>query len=449
MAPSWVLLERVVKPTVFDEEESKGKGESTGAPVKYLPTRLRQEVPAGMRDVKLYPQVADPPIVSRFSMLISRKAIRVVGTVRAQCADKSLVLFYAGTGFPGSSSHGCHLIYDAIDGSLTAVHTFPFPVSGVIWVGTAAVLRHGGGGGGYGTTTAAYVLAELLRPFHGSLPDATLVMWLSNSPASTSGSSNKPPGQWVKEDFRLPIEVCTGTDPFTSDLVFSFGESCLCWTDLFMGILFCDLATLRAPRFRFIPLPKACSFDPVGKYGRPNMPEFRSMGRVNGVIKLIDMEGFTKEYQAVDEVKLTIWTLSADLSEWEKGPVCSVGDIWASEEFIAMGLPRLRPMCPVLSMVDEDVVCVVMSEVEIEESDVTNFDDEENKLKFKAQYVLDIDVRHKKVLSITQRHIESLADLIPNLIACEFTAYSELSKEMKTMVEGNEAEESTKRMKLK
>ncbi|KAB8091075.1 hypothetical protein EE612_016486 [Oryza sativa] len=446
MAPAWVLLDRVVKPAVFDEEESKGKGESTGAPVKYLPARLRQEVPAGMRDVKPYPEVADPPIISRFSMLISRKAIRVVKSVRVRCADKSLVLFYAGTGFPGFSSHGCHLIYDAIDGSLTAVHTFPFPVSGVVWVGRAAVLRHAGGGGGGGDgTTASYVIAELLRPFHGSLPDATLVMWLSNSPASTSGSN----GQWVKEDVRLPGEVCTGTDPFTTDLVFSFGESCLCWADLFMGILFCDLATLRAPRFRFIPLPKACSFDPVGKYGRPHMPEFRSMGRVNGVIKLIDMEGFTNEYLAVDEVKLTIWTLSDNLSEWEEGPVCSVGDIWASEEFVAMGLPRLRPMCPVLSMVDEDVVCVVMTEVEIEESDVTDFDDEGNKLKFKAQYVLDIDVRRKRVLCITQRHIESMGNLIPDRIACEFTAYSELSKDMQAMVEGNEGEESTKRMKVK
>uniref|UniRef100_A0A0E0CY02 DUF1618 domain-containing protein n=1 Tax=Oryza meridionalis TaxID=40149 RepID=A0A0E0CY02_9ORYZ len=179
------------------------------------------------------------------------------------------------------------------------------------------------------------------------------------------------------------------------------------------------------------------------------MPEFRSMGRVNGVIKLIDMEGFTNEYLAVDEVKLTIWTLSDNLSEWEEGPVCSVGDIWASDEFVAMGLPRLRPMCPVLSMVDEDVVCVVMTEVEIEESDVTDFDDEGNKLKFKAQYVLDIDVRRKRVLSITQRHIESMGDLIPDLIACEFTAYSELSKGMQAMVEGNEGEESTKRMKVK
>ncbi|XP_006649740.1 uncharacterized protein LOC102706732 [Oryza brachyantha] len=438
MAPAWVLLDRFVKPSAFEDKESEDEGESTGCPRKYILPRLRQEVPAGMRDVKPYPQVADPPCVSLFSMAMPWKAIRVVKRVYVQCADKNLVLFYAGAGDPGSCSHGCYLIYDAIDRSLTPVHTFPYHVPGIVMLGGAAVLRHTGGGDG------AYVLAELLRPFDGDLPDATLLMWLSRSPA-TPGD---PPGQWIKEDVRLPPEVCTGTEPFFSDLEFSSGESRLCWADLFNGILFCDLATLRTPRFRFIPLPKGCSFD-VGEYGRPRMDEFRTIGCVGGVIKFIDMEVYTKDGAPIDEVKLTTWTLAPDLSEWKKGPACSVGDIWASEKFIAMGMPRLRPMCPVLSMVDKDVVCVVMTDVEVEEKNVRNFDDAGRTLKIKAQYVLDIDVRRKQVLSITQRGIESMVDPVPYLIACEFSAYLELSKDRQTTVEGCESEESTKRMKLK
>ncbi|KAF0922334.1 hypothetical protein E2562_032578 [Oryza meyeriana var. granulata] len=151
-------------------------------------------------------------------MVMPWKAIRQVKAVIVQCANKSLVLFYAGADLPSSSSHGCYLIFDAIDRSLIVVHSFPFPMPGVIRVGGAAILHHSSEGDG------AYVLAELVTPFKGDLPDAALVMWLSHSPTTPSD----PPGQWIKEDVCLPTKVCTGTEPFASDLAFLLGESHLC-----------------------------------------------------------------------------------------------------------------------------------------------------------------------------------------------------------------------------
>ncbi|XP_006651215.1 uncharacterized protein LOC102719475 [Oryza brachyantha] len=421
MAPAWVLLDRFVDLSPFDgqEEESEDMGES---------------VPAGMRSVKADLQVADPPSVSSLSLLLPRKAMNEVRDAMLMCASKNLVVFYAGSYYPITSRPGCYLLYDAISNSLIPVPQLPSPNSvSSFGIGTSVVSLGGGG--------SAYVLAELLMIDGRKFPDAALFTWWSSAEATPRRYTT---AHWVKEEVSLPHEVCTSDYYFVSDMTFSFGESCLCWVDLLIGIVVCDLLPSQdQPRFRFIPLPEGCSLD-ISSRRRPIMTVFRSVSCADGAIKFLTMEGYDEGWHA-EEMKLTTWKLSPDLSEWKKGPVCGARDIWASEKYIAMGLSPISPMCPVLSVLDDDVVWVVMNDVDL----VEYFEGEHRTIKIKTQYFLSIDMRLKQVLSITQLHPQTSIHPVLNLVACEFGAHLDRSKDRQGMVERNDADENTKKMKLK
>lgn len=434
MAPAWVLLDRFVDmfPLDGDEESEDSGGE--------------ESIPAGMWSVKPNPQVADPPGISSFPLLISRKAMNQVRHAMVVCASKNLVVFLTGEYYPINYRPGCYLIYDAIHDSLTPVPHVPGPDSLLAIGSGTSVISFGGSG------SNAFVLAELLMTDVRKFPEeAALFTWWSTAVVTPSGYTA---ADWMKEKVTLPPEVRTPTYFFVSDMAFSFGESCLCWVDLLMGILICDLVPSRdqpflskkekdPPRFRFIPLPEECSID-ISNRHRPIMSVFRSVSYAGGAIKFLTMEGYDEDWPA-EEMKLTTWKLSPDLSEWKKGPVCALRDIWASDKYIAMGVPQLSPICPVLSVLDDDVVWVVMNDADLAD----HVEGVHSELKIKTQYFLSIDMRHKQVLSITQFHPQTLIDPVPNLMACEFGAYLERSKVRQIMIEGNDAEENTKRKKLK
>uniref|UniRef100_A0A0E0CXZ7 DUF1618 domain-containing protein n=1 Tax=Oryza meridionalis TaxID=40149 RepID=A0A0E0CXZ7_9ORYZ len=94
-------------------------------------------------------------------------------------------------------------------------------------------------------------------------------------------------------------------------------------------------------------------------------------------------------HTVAEDFKLAIWILSLDSGgEWRKGPECRVGDIWASEKYVVMGVPRISPppVCSVLSTVNDNVVCVIVNDAD---------ETVDGSVDVKAQHFLAIDVERK------------------------------------------------------
>jgi hypothetical protein len=194
---------------------------------------------------------------------------------------------------------------------------------------------------------------------------------------------------------------------FQGDTSFAGPGGCLCWVDLLHGIVVCTNPHQDPPVLRFVPLPDGCPAFGWSDYPyRPRMEESRSAACVGGRIKVVSMVGLLEGWNA-QQFRLTTWTLSspdpANLSgggggwQWQEDGVFPLEDLWATEEYRALGLPPRTPLCPVLSAArDEDgVVYAVVND--IEERDVVQQGIRPvvlgTELKFKRQFVLGIDVR--------------------------------------------------------
>ncbi|CAL5026398.1 unnamed protein product [Urochloa decumbens] len=423
--PPWVLLNR--KVNFVDGGFAGGAGKAAAAIGGSSGERSVEESLAAMEP---HPIVAEPPQVTSLSMLrlIPPGEMRRVRGGMISSTDKGLVVLYAGMYRPGNGAYspaGCYLVYDASSNSLSSIPPLdpptslgPLPVLPTIKsLGpSAAILRLGHGGEG------AYVLAELVATVHPGLPDAELYLW-----SSTANSD----GQWMRTAVRLPLppKLCGPTYFFHVDMAFSIEGSRVCWVDLLTGVLICDLFTPQGPEFSFIPLPQGYSLytpDNIRLGLKPQ--EFRSMGRVCGAIKFVALIGYT-EGSTGNELVLKTWTLSTDLKEWKKGSTVLVGDLWASESFSQMKLPRVRPMFPVLSMNEDDIVYVFLNDVKYVDS--VNYCGQivGRQLMLNGHYVLRLELVRNKVLCSKKSTTNNLALLAPTLLASDFSAYLHGSKD--------------------
>jgi hypothetical protein len=146
------------------------------------------------------------------------------------------------------------------------------------------------------------------------------------------------------------------------------------------------------------------------RFERPLRPEqFRSVACVGGsMIKLVTMDGYGQ--RPVDELSLTIWTLSTDLCGWKKGREYRVGDIWASEAYRSLGLKNILPSFPVLSVQEDDVVCLVVTRWNV---------DVDGEVEYISQYLLSVDMRHN---TVSQRPTNT-EQIDSQLFATECSAY--------------------------
>ncbi|OEL37836.1 hypothetical protein BAE44_0001144 [Dichanthelium oligosanthes] len=365
--------------------------------------------------------IADRPEVTYLSMLWQTPA-RSMGGVHGgenSSTDGGLVVLYTGPYRPGNGgfSAGRYMVYDAASSSVdrsprsSTINGLGRPGAGSSTINglgrTAAILRHGGGGEG------AYLLAELVTTHDRVLPDAELYLWWS------SPSAADPGGQWTPRTVCLPLppQLCGPTYLFEVDVAFSFAGCRVCWVDLFAGVMVCDLLAPGGPEFSVVPLPEGCAVDLPIPYNRVGVPEqLRSMGCVRGAIKFVCKDGAT----------LKTWALSPDLNEWNETAALRVEDLWASESFRVMELPRITPAFPVLSAHEDGVVYVAMNDIK---DDVDEFEDDVDELgvelfpELKARYALRLDMLQNKVLSFTKSSKNSWEWLTPSLLASEFSAY--------------------------
>ncbi|TVU45705.1 hypothetical protein EJB05_05201, partial [Eragrostis curvula] len=294
---------------------------------------------AGMRPDVV---VVEPPEVTRLLLEISSSdqfldhVLEEVHGGRIVSTHQGLIVLYTGT-------------YNSVSTIPPLPNSIPNPASGSppntiqgLGLTSAAILSR--------SNAADYLVAELVTTWSPGLPDAELFLWWSSS-------AMNPARQWTRRPVRLPLpsELTGPRFLFSIDMVFLVGASLVCWVDLLTGLLVCDLAAPQEPGFRFVSLPEGSEMHtPDGR--RPRPEEFRSMGCV-GSAKFVDMIGYTQGRPA-NEVAMKTWTLSPDFKQWNEGSVVVVGDLWASESFKKMQLPHVGPMCPVLSMNEEGVICI-------------------------------------------------------------------------------------------
>ncbi|TVT99449.1 hypothetical protein EJB05_55174, partial [Eragrostis curvula] len=288
-----------------------------------------------------------------------------------------------------------HVLEEVHGGRINSVSTIPplpnsipNPASGSppntiqgLGLTSAAILRR--------SNAADYLVAELVTTWSTGLPDAELFLWWSSS-------SMNPGRQWTRRPVRLPLpsELTRPRFIFSIDMVFLVGAALVCWVDLLAGLLVCNLAAPHEPGFRFVLLPEGSEMHtPDGR--RPRPEEFRSMGCVGSAITFVDIIGYTQGRPA-NEVTMKTWALSPDFKQWNEGSVVLMGDLWASKSFKQMQLPHVRPMCPVLSMNEEGVICMYLNDIE-RVNQIGEFGDIVGSYpKINAHYVVLVDLPQNK-----------------------------------------------------
>ncbi|CAO2043041.1 unnamed protein product [Urochloa humidicola] len=170
------------------------------------------------------------------------------------------------------------------------------------------------------------------------------------------------------------------------------------------------------------------------------------MGFFCGAIKFVALVGYNTACPS-NEVMLKSWTLSSDFKEWKEGSTICVGDLWKTESFNEMELPRLSPMCPVLSMNEDEVIYAILNDIE-HVDDVDEFGDIVGvKLVPKAHYMIRLDMLQNKILSFTKSSTGNLELLTHNLLASEFSAYLKDPKDRQTAAQASDVAANVKRVK--
>uniref|UniRef100_A0ACD5VZD7 Uncharacterized protein n=1 Tax=Avena sativa TaxID=4498 RepID=A0ACD5VZD7_AVESA len=399
--PSSVLLEREV---YFEYDSDSGSGE-----IERIPPAIG--VPPSPQDIKdailTYLQIQTPDAhFENLPKLSYIRFLRPTNFIPWLCgditdafiasADKDLVALYAGPYRPGTNLKGAYLIYETSSNSLSTIPQPPNVDGERLYVGLGAVVVC--------LEDGAYVLGELTKVRGSAHSQAALYTWQLSTK------------EWVLKVASFPPELCPPNHVFEADMCFSYrgASSVLCWVDLFKGMLVCDLRQALHPvaqlEFRFVPLPKECPTYDRGISIEESLEAgmYRSIACVGDSIKLVTMDGYCE--RPANELRLTIWTLSPDLCDWSKGSEYLVSDIWASETHISLGLPKILPSFPVLSMDGDDVVYLFFTDMTMSVN---------GQLDYKGQYLLRVDMRHNKV----SHHPQSGDPICSQLFATDCSAY--------------------------
>uniref|UniRef100_K3Y2N8 DUF1618 domain-containing protein n=1 Tax=Setaria italica TaxID=4555 RepID=K3Y2N8_SETIT len=353
-------------------------------------------------------RVAEPPGLTSLALRMSWPGDSALRHFPAGAfvsgADHNILALYVGPYRPGFAEAGFYLVYDAWANSVAVVPPLP-PRSATMFshcsIGTGvAVLRHG--------PPSDYVLVELLprQDDRGLISNtATLFMWRSSGPVA---------GRWIQKEAVLPLPTeppdeeeddeddASPEQPsyrFCADTAFAVGSTCLCWVDLLQGMLVCNDVLADHPEFRFVGLPEGCTVEP--EHGRGD--QHRSTccverGEQKHTIKFVSMDGYGQG-RPISEVALITWTLDEPQdprSEWKKAAAASI--------------------CPVLSMLQDDVVYLEL---------VDNQRLEEDKASgmLGGRCYMSLDMRRRRVLSVFKFSPGSRCFPPPDIFASRFTMY--------------------------
>ncbi|KAF8779659.1 hypothetical protein HU200_002408 [Digitaria exilis] len=230
--------------------------------------------------------------------------------------------------------------------------------------------------------SSAYLLAEPATTPERDLPDAVLHLWRSD---------DSPAPQWIKKEIRLPSEVslAPGKHEFESDASFAGPpDDSLCWVDLLCSTASSSATTLVGRKIQCSnssPFPTGVTpaVDPLRCLRRR-----RHQARVHG--------GLPRRL-----------TLSPGLMEWRQDGVFPLEDLWMTDEYRALELPRRITISRermVWSTLSSTMSCMTSGA----------------KVDFKGQYVLGLDMHCNKIISTGYRRSENLMQIMPRFIVADF-----------------------------
>lgn len=403
MAPACVLLDRNVFfrdcPPQADPAVGGGAATASGVvgaawseaePLLGLLDAMDEAEAKYLLAMKSDLQAVDPPGVSRFTMVLppSSDPTPIYGRHRPHCfvaaGDSNLIVLYTGS-FTPSTSEGFYLLVDTASSSLSTIpgvrDNYSLSQDYYRCAGYATVIM--------ARQDGAFVLAELLFAFNfrARTAQAMLCLWHSSSSERRTG------GEWVYKFGHLPAQVFHPWRVHTSFPVQS--RNLLCWVDLLHGLLLWDLvdSSLDLAGMSFVPLPDGCHISSGRSTLHPQ--DFRNMACVDGTIKFVAMDGFMQDGISIALVTYTLH-LDGPSPSWTKDTVLRLDRLWADETFISIGVPRMKPVFPILSTQEHDIVYLAVPS--------THIDNEDGFKIRRLEYMLSVDTRNTRVISATQNN---------------------------------------------
>ncbi|XP_034569733.1 uncharacterized protein [Setaria viridis] len=197
-------------------------------------------------------------------------------------------------------------------------------------------------------------------------------------------------GEWIlkrprmsygdREFGELPLWLHT-------DTVVPIGDRVLCWVNLVMGLLFCDVFE-ESPILQYVQLP----MDPC--YGKPSNRNV-CVTDGGGALKFVNIfprcccgfVGATGCQRSHGVYVVNTWTLRMSDMEWVKDGMVDATELWALDAY--KGLPRIPLSHPVVSIDEPYVICFLMIE--------------DNKACYRDQtvWMLMVDTRSKTIQSVS------------------------------------------------
>jgi hypothetical protein len=180
------------------------------------------------------------------------------------------------------------------------------------------------------------------------------------------------PTQWSIKKLQIPPDMKINLRSWRNDVVVPIGRR-LCWVDYYQGMLLIDVLADSNSQpdqqlLQFIPLPsQALKYRRLYKdAGEPD--PFRCLCVTDsGIIKFVCI--LTKEPSVPDPFTITTWILHNVHrgGEWRKDVDTTMG---AKDFFGLIGtadqrcLPLVQPSFPMVSLVDPDVTCFLLNDVD-------------------------------------------------------------------------------------
>jgi hypothetical protein len=268
------------------------------------------------------------------------------------------------------------LIYDASDRSLLMIPSMP-RTSPPIHTARVLVARRRDGDKSYALVFPGRKFVSWSAKGNPQYQDVLFV----------SPSSSTSPWQMDKK-VKIPQKWHSDDSSFVAEEVFS-AHGRAYWVDLLRGVMYCDCndilsADIDCVDVRTLDLPVGCEKYMGSRDEIAEVAAFRAMGAVGDSIKFVSIDGYLEPVDLKD-CKVRIWRLTKDMN-WDVEYELSLISLWEGLEFKGGFFPRLTPMYPFLSALDDHVVYFALG-------DFTRL--QRNGFPTDPSYMVRVDFHHK------------------------------------------------------
>jgi hypothetical protein len=184
------------------------------------------------------------------------------------------------------------------------------------------------------------------------------------------------------------------------EAVVPIGDQYLCWVDYYSGLVLCDVFD-DEPVLRYVALPVDPNQGRPGRYHERPFKHAWTIGTTAGsAVRFVRFDrrcccgGLLESSCPRSRFSFTVttWTLDTDSMTWSDDCVLHFDELWALPGY--EGLPRVTPEFPVLSMDDDDAVCLMVR------TPATD----------RTIWMIKVDTRSKNLLSVVRYNNKHMND---------------------------------------